>query len=69
MEAVLAVTNKIIVQRPVQRPLPRVMAATAAPEPGQAFAIITPFIPAPTIGKVRQKGTGHGSSRRAPSAM
>ncbi len=37
-------------------PLPTVMSAIAKLKPGQAFAIITPFLPAPMIDQVKQKG-------------
>ncbi|MBI4720480.1 MAG: DUF1858 domain-containing protein [Chitinivibrionia bacterium] len=37
-------------------PLPVVMGAVRKLEPGQIYAIITPFTPAPMIDKVREKG-------------
>ena len=37
-------------------PLPTVMSAVAKLDHGQAFAIVTPFLPAPMVDKVRQKG-------------
>lgn len=39
-----------------EHPLPRVMAAVGALEPGQAHLLITPFIPAPLLDKVRERG-------------
>lgn len=49
-----------------EHPLPRVMAAVALLEPGQAFAIVTPFIPAPMIDKVRQEGLLAWTERTGP---
>jgi hypothetical protein len=37
-------------------PLPTVMSAVARLDEGSAFAIVTPFLPAPMVDKVRQKG-------------
>jgi len=37
-------------------PLPQVMAAVAALEPGQAHILVTPFVPAPLLDKVRAQG-------------
>ena len=36
--------------------MPEVMAAIGKLGPGQIYAIITPFVPAPMIDKVREKG-------------
>ena len=37
-------------------PLPQVMAAFGKLGPGQVYALVTPFLPAPMIDKVKQKG-------------
>lgn len=37
-------------------PLPQVMAAVARLEPGQAHILVTPFVPAPLLDKVRAQG-------------
>lgn len=37
-------------------PLTTVMTRTAKLEPGQAFAIVTPFLPAPMVDKLRDIG-------------
>ena len=37
-------------------PLPQVMAAVAALGPGQAHILVTPFVPAPLLDKVRAQG-------------
>jgi hypothetical protein len=37
-------------------PLPQVMAAVAALEPGQAHILVTPFVPAPLLDRVRAQG-------------
>ncbi len=39
-----------------EHPLPRVLAAVGALEPGQAHLLITPFVPAPLLDKVRDRG-------------
>lgn len=39
-----------------QHPLPRVMAAAGALSPGQAHLLVTPFVPAPLLDKVRALG-------------
>ncbi|MBM4129477.1 DUF1858 domain-containing protein [bacterium] len=39
-----------------EHPLPRVMAAVAKLEPGQAHLLVTPFVPAPLLDKVRGLG-------------
>jgi hypothetical protein len=37
-------------------PLPEVMSALRKLEPGQVYAIVTPFVPAPMIEKAREAG-------------
>lgn len=39
-----------------EHPLPRVMAAVGRLEPGQAHLLVTPFVPAPLLDKVRGLG-------------
>jgi len=39
-----------------QHPLPQVLAAVAALAPGQAHVLVTPFVPAPLLDKVRAQG-------------
>lgn len=47
-------------------PLPFVLAAVEALEPGQAFAIVTPFLPAPMIDKVAERGCHTWTEQRGP---
>ena len=49
-----------------QHPLPQVLAATAQLQPGQAFAIVTPFTPSPMIDKLREKGFRSWTEQKGP---
>jgi len=48
-------------------PLPRVMAALDRLPQGQAFAIVTPFLPAPMIEMVQQKGFVTWTEQKGPA--
>ena len=39
-----------------RHPLPRVLAAAGGLQPGQAILLVTPFVPAPLLEKVRALG-------------
>jgi len=47
-------------------PLPTVLAAVEGLGAGQAFAIVTPFVPAPMIDKVAQRGFQTWTEQRGP---
>ncbi len=47
-------------------PLPQVMSALEGLEPGEVYAIVTPFVPAPMIDVVREKGYSTWTERLAP---
>jgi hypothetical protein len=47
-------------------PLPVVMTAVRKLEPGQIYAVVTPFVPAPMIDKVREEGYQAWTDREGP---
>ena len=49
-----------------EHPLAQVLAAVAALAPGQAHRLITPFVPAPLLDKVRAQGLQVWTGEMAP---
>ncbi len=49
-----------------EHPLAQVLAAVAALAPGQAHRLITPFVPAPLLDKVRAQGLQVWTEEMAP---
>ncbi len=49
-----------------EHPLAQVLAAVAALAPGQAHRLITPFVPAPLLDKVRAQGLAVWTAAVAP---
>jgi len=47
-------------------PLPRVFSAVDKLGAGQAYAIVTPFLPAPMIDKIRAKGFRTWTEKKGP---
>lgn len=47
-------------------PLPQAMSGVDKLEPGQAYAIVTPFLPAPMIDKIKAKGFHAWTDQKGP---
>jgi hypothetical protein len=52
-----------------RQPLPEVMADLAALRPGEVYALVTPFVPAPLVELAREKGFEAYSVREGPDAV